>query len=398
MASPFFFIKKKDGSLRPVQDYRKLNSGTIKNEYPLPLIPELIDKLKGAKVFSKMDLRSGYNNVRIKEGDEWKAAFKTNQGLFEPLVMFFGLTNSPATFQAMMNNLLRDLIDAGKVVVYMDDILVFTATLEEHRAIVKEVLKRLKESDLFLKPEKCKFEVDSVDFLGLIVSHNQLRMDPVKIAGIREWPTPRRVKEVQSFLGFGNFYRRFIKDFSKIAKPLFTLTKKDQKWDWTTEAQSAFETLKTAFTSSPVLIMPNPDKPYRVEVDASEYATGGILQQLGDDGLWHPCAFVSKGLDETQRNYDIHDKELLAIIRALEDWRHYLEGAKHTVEIFTDHKNLEYFTKSQKLSRRQAQWALFLTRFDFTLTHVHLESSQAISSLISPSAKDTTPSTASSTG
>lgn len=294
MASPFFFVKKKDGKLRPVQDYRDLNKGTVKNEYPLPLIPELIDKLKGAKVFSKIDLRWGYNNVRIKEGDEWKGAFKTNRGLFEPLVMFFGLMNSPATFQAMMNTILKDLIDSGKVVVYMDDILIFTETLEEHRELVCQVLKRLRDHDLYAKPEKCVFEAESIEFLGLIISHNALRMDPVKVAGVVQWPTPRHVKDVQSFLGFGNFYRRFIEGFSKLARPLFDLTKKDQPWVWSPECQTAFEALKDAFTSSPVLIMPDAEKPYCVEVDASDYATGGILSQVSEDGQWHPVAFLSK--------------------------------------------------------------------------------------------------------
>ncbi len=288
MASPFFFVKKKDGKLRPVQDYRYLNSGTIKNEYPLPLIPELVDKLKGSRIFSKMDVRWGYNNVRIKEGDKWKAAFKTNLGLFEPTVMFFGLMNSPATFQAMMNEIFKDLIDTGKVIIYMDDILVFTATMEEHRRIVKQVLRRLEEHDLFLKPEKCFFERDSIEYLGLIISHDRLAMDPVKIAGIAEWPTPQKVKDVQAFLGFGNFYRRFIKDFSKTARPLFDLTRKDTPWLWTPTCQEAFDQLKDAFTSSPVLIMPDADKPYLVEVDASDFATGGILSQKGTDDQWHP--------------------------------------------------------------------------------------------------------------
>lgn len=311
MASPFFFVKKKDETLHPVQDYCELNKGTVKNEYLLPLIPELIDKLKKVHIFTKIDLRWGYNNVRMKQGHEWKGAFKTNRGLFEPLVMFFGLMNSPATFQAMMNSILKDLIDSGKVVVYMDDILIFTETLEEHRRLANEVLKRLKEHDLYAKPEKCVFEAESVEFLDLIISHDTLRMDPAKVAGIAEWPTPRRVKDIQSFLSFGNFYRQFIKNFSKIARPLFNLTKKDQKWIWSSEEQTAFQALKDVFTSAPVLLMPDTNKPYRVEADASDFATGATLYQQGNDGQWHPCAFISKSLNETQRNYDIHDKELL---------------------------------------------------------------------------------------
>ncbi|GLB43126.1 putative retrotransposable element tf2 155 kda protein type 1-like [Lyophyllum shimeji] len=209
MASPVFFIKKKDGSLRLVQDYRALNAITVKNRYPLPLISELINNLRGARYFTKLDVRWGYNNVRIKEGDEWKAAFRTNRGLFEPLVMFFGLTNSPATFQTMMNDIFRDLIAQGVVCVYLDDILIYTKTLEEHRRITRIVLDRLREHRLFLKPEKCEFERTEIEYLGLIISHGTASMDPVKVAGVAEWPVPKNKKEVQSFLGFTNFYRRF---------------------------------------------------------------------------------------------------------------------------------------------------------------------------------------------
>jgi hypothetical protein len=210
MASAFFFIKKKDGSLRPVQDYRKLNEMTIKNRYPLPLISELVNKLRGAKYFTKLDIQWGYNNVRIKEGDEWKAAFRTNRGLYEPLVIFFGLTNSPATFQTMMNDILRDLINEGKVIVYLDDILIFTEDLEEHRRLVRRVLQVLQDNRLYLKPEKCDFEKTEIEYLGVIISHNLMKMDPVKIKGVMEWPEPSTVKQVQAFLGFTNFYQRFI--------------------------------------------------------------------------------------------------------------------------------------------------------------------------------------------
>ena len=192
MASPFFFVKKKDGSLRPVQDYRKLNEMTVKNKYPLPLIQELVDKLKDSKVFTKMDIRWGYNNIRIKEGDEWKAAFRTNRGLFEPTVMFFGLTNSPATFQALMNHILKELIDEGHVIVYMDDILVFTDSIVEHRQIVHRVLDILKENNLYLKPEKCTFESQQVDYLGIIVGNGTVRMDPKKVEAVTNWPKPQK--------------------------------------------------------------------------------------------------------------------------------------------------------------------------------------------------------------
>ncbi len=204
----------------PIQDYCKLNEMTIKNRYPLPLISELIDKLHGAKYFTKLDVRWGYNNVRIREGDKEKAAFCMNRGLFEPTVMFFGLTNSPATFQWMMNDIFHNLIGEGKVTIYLDDILIFSKTLDEHRRIVKHVLQHLREDKLFLKAEKCEFEVLETEYLGVIVSEDSIRMDPVKIAGIAEWPMPHKKKELQLFLGFMNFYRKFIKNYSKVVRAL----------------------------------------------------------------------------------------------------------------------------------------------------------------------------------
>jgi len=370
MASPVFFIKKKDGSLRLVQDYRALNDITVKNKYPLPLISELVNKLQGAKYFTKLDVRWGFNNVRMKVGDEWKAAFRTNRGLYEPLVMFFGLTNSPATFQTMMNSIFDDLISEGVVVVYLDDILIFTKTLEEHREVVRKVLALLEKHNLFLKPEKCDFEQTSVEYLGVVISQNSVKMDPAKVAGVAEWPTPTTKKEVQSFLGFTNFYRRFIEGFSHHARPLFNLTKNDVQFRWSSDEQSAFDTLKEKITSTPILILPDNSKPFRIEADSSDFATGAVLsQQSPEDKKWHPVAFLSKSLSPVERNYEIHDKEMLAIIRALEEWRHFVEGAEHPFEIWTDHKNLEYFMTAKKLNRRQARWSLLLARFDFLLHH-----------------------------
>jgi len=206
MAAPVFFVKKKDGKLCLVQDYHALNAMTMKNKYPLPLILELIAKLRGAKYFTKLDVRWGFNNVWIKEGDEWKATFRTNRGLYEPLVMFFGPTNSPATFQTMMDDIFEDLISEGVVVVYLDDILIFTETLEEHRKITCSVLELLEKHKLYLRPNKCEFEKTTIEYLGVIISHNSIAMDPVKITGVTEWPAPTNKKEVQSFLRFTNFY------------------------------------------------------------------------------------------------------------------------------------------------------------------------------------------------
>ena len=265
-----------------------------------------------------------------------------------------------------MNNIFRDLIISNQVAVYLDDILIYSKTLEEHREVVKQVLHRLAENDLYLKPEKCEFDKTKTEFLGLIISQGNIEMDPIKIKGVSDWPTPKKLKDVQAFMGFANFYRRFIKDFSEIARPMNNLTKKNTTWEWGEKQEKAFQYLKLRFTEAPVLKMPDPNKPYKLECDASNFATRVILsQQYGEN--WHPVAYHSKSFNETERNYEIHDKELAAIIKALEDWRHYLEGQGIPLEIWTDHKNLEYFMKAQNLTRRQARWALFLSRFNFVL-------------------------------
>jgi hypothetical protein len=283
--------------------------------------------------------------------------------------MFFGLTNSPATFQAMMNERFKDLIAEGVVVVYMDDILIFTKTLEEHHQVVQRVLQILTNNDLYLKPEKCLFEQESIEFLGLIILHDHVGMDPVKVDGILAWPAPHNVKEVQSFVGFCNFYRRFIKDFSNTAQPLHNLTTKDKVWEWSDACQTVFDTLKQQFASSPILVIPDPTKPYCIECNASDYATGAILSQQSGDNLWHPVAYLLKAMTTAERNYDIHDKELLAVVHAFDTWRHYLEGTTHSIDIFSDHSNLTYFTEAQKLNRRQARWSILLTRFEFRILH-----------------------------
>jgi len=205
-----FFIKKKNGLLWLVQDYRVLNAMTIKNRYPLPLISELVSQLCRARYFTKLDVQWGFNNVRIKPRDEWKTAFHTNRGLFEPLMIFFGMTNSPATFQTMMNDIFRTLIAEGIVVVYLDDILIFTRTEEEHERVVQRVLEVLAEHKLFLCPEKCEFHQKEIEYLGLVISENKVAIDPVKVAGVHDWPTPENWINVQAFIGFVNFYCRFI--------------------------------------------------------------------------------------------------------------------------------------------------------------------------------------------
>jgi len=330
----------------------------------------LIESLSKASIFTKIDLRWGYNNVRIKEGDEWKTAFITRRGLFEATVMYFGFSNAPVTFQSIMNDILGDLIRIRLVMVYLDDILIFGTCLKEHRRLVKEVLKRLQFNDLYAKAEKCFFEQSSIKYLGVIILENKVQMDEEKLSGVLEWPVLTKVKQVQAFLGFVNFYHRFIENFAKISKPLSDLTKKDCIWNWGVEQQNAFEALKKTFTTAPVLRIPNDKDPFKLSTNTSNFATGAVLSQKDmQTNLWHPVAFFSKSLDVHERNYEIYDKELLAVIWGLEKYRYYLEGHLHKIEIWSDYQNLTFFRIAQKLTRRQARWALFMTHLDFVLYH-----------------------------
>ena len=231
--APVFFVGKKNSKKRMVQDYRYLNEWTIKNNYPLPLISDVVENISMKRVFTKMDLRWDYNNVQIKEGDKWKAAFITPEGSFEPMVMFFGLTNSPATFQTMMNELFRDLINTGKVVTFIDDVIIGMESEEGHDELVVEVIKRLEENNLYMKPEKYKWKVREVGFLGVVIGADGIKMEEEKMKGVLDWLTSKCVKDVQKFLELMNYYRRFIKGFASIARPLHDMVKKDQKWDWT---------------------------------------------------------------------------------------------------------------------------------------------------------------------
>jgi len=365
-----FFVGKKDGKKQMVQDYRYLNEWTRKNNYPLSLISDVLENIGMKKVFTKMDLTWGYNNMRIKKGDEWKAAFTTLEGSFELTVTFFGLTNSLATFQAIMNKLLRDLINTEKVAIFIDDVIIGTEIEEWHNEIVAEVIRRLEENDLYVKLEKCKWKVREVKFLGVVIGPDGIKMEKEKMKGVLEWLTPKCVKDVQKFLGLANYYCRFIQGFASIVRPLYDMVKKDKKWEWMEKQERAFRELEKRFTEEPVLAAPDLDKKMRMEVNASDYATGGVLSMKGEDGKWRPVTFLSKSLNETERNYEIHDKEMLVIISRLESWKHLLEGVQFKFEIWTDHKNLEYFIKVQKLNWRQARWALYLSQFDFTLKHV----------------------------
>ena len=259
--------------------------------------------------------------------------FSMLEGSFEPTVMFFGLTNSPAMFQAIMNDLSRDLVVEEKVAVFIDDVMVAMETEEGHNEIVEKVLRRLEENDLFVKPEKCVWKIREVGFLGVIIRENRVRMEKEKVQRVIEWPVPKSMKDVQKFLELANYYRQFVKDFAKIVRPLHEMMKKENKWSWGEKQQKAFEELKERFMTEPVLVTPDLDKEMRVEADVSDFATGGVLSMKYEDEKWRPVAYISKSLNEAERNYEIHDKKMLAIIRCLEAWKHFLEEAKDQFEI-----------------------------------------------------------------
>ncbi|KAI2646606.1 Transposon Tf2-6 polyprotein [Labeo rohita] len=353
----FFFVKKKDGGLRPCIDYRALNEVTVKYRYD-------------QHATTKLDLRSAYNLIRIREGDEWKTAFSTTSGHYEYRVMPFGLANSPSYFQAFVNEVFRDMLNRW-VIVYIDDILIFSNTYADHVQHVRAVLQRLIQHKLYAKEEKCQFHQERVSFLGYIISPEGVAMDDTKVTAVRNWPRPKTLKELQRFLGFSNFYRRFIRHFSTLAAPLTSMVKKGEtRLNWSPDALQAFLDLRQRFTSAPILRHPDPQQPFIVEVDASSTGVGAVLsQRQGQPSKTFPCAFYSHKLSPAERNYDVGNRELLAIKLALEEWRHWLEGARHPFTILTDHKNLEYLRAAKVLNHRQARWSLFFTRFNFIINY-----------------------------
>ncbi|QRW27793.1 Retrotransposable element Tf2 protein [Rhizoctonia solani] len=304
-----------------------------------------------AKVFTRLDLQWGYNNVQVKEGDEWKTAFRTKYGLYKSLVMTFGLTNAPAAFQHFMNELFKDLLDVC-VIIYLDDILIYSKDDASHTQHVHKVLWRLMENQLFCKAFKCTFHITSVEYLGIIVSDKGFSLDKLKIQAIQEWPVPTKVKEVQLFLG-----------------PLHNLVKKEAPWKWDAKEQEAFQGLKDAITKAPVLCHTDPAKPYFLETDASSAALGSILSQQQEDGQLHPLGFLSESFKGAEQNYNMHDKELLAIIRSFEYWQIFLEGTAHPMTVFTDHWNLEYWKESRTFNCHHAQWHLLLAGYNFQIVY-----------------------------
>ena len=373
--APLMFVSKPDGSLRPVIDYRKLNTKTEKQRVHMPLIGQLLDQLQGATVFTGLDLASGYHQIPIRAEDIPKTQFVTPFGSYSYKVLPMGLCNAPSTFQALMNKLFREHLGfpctstnpSGTgaserfVLIYLDDIIVFSKSKEEHAIHMEKVLKILDDADLYISLKKCDFEKSELKFLGHLVGKDGIKVDPAKTEVIKHWPVPTSISAVRSFCGLANYFRKFLQGYSSMVAPLTNLTRTDVKFDWTAECQEAFEMVKHSLTNAPVLAMPDYTEPFELEVicDASIKGIGAVLLQHGK-----PIAFESKKLTQTETNWMTGDQELWAVVHALKTWRCYLEGIPF--KVITDHNPNTHLQTVSSLSRRQARWAEYLQRFQFT--------------------------------
>ena len=366
LAAPFFFVWKKDGTWQPVIDYRKLNNITIKDSFPLPRIDETLEQMHGAKIFSKFNLKMGYNQLSIKKEDCWKTAFMTPDGPFVINVMTFGFANTLAYFQQWMSKVLQPV--AGQCMEnYLDDTATHHNNMDKCIQTNLAVLDCFEWEGIFLNASKCKFHQEQMNFLGVDISAKGFEMEKLKVEAIEEWKPPKNVQGVREFIGFCNFYCWFIKSFSKIACPLHDLTKVGQLWTWGEKEQYAFETLKQMVCKSPVLIHTNPEKKFQMETNMSSYTYGAVLSQKAEDKKHHPVAFYSKSMNPTKWNYGISNKEALPIIKGLQHWRHWLEGTREPIWIITDHHNLEYFKNPHPLNRQQLRWWEQLTHYNYEI-------------------------------
>jgi len=360
-AMSVILVPKKDGTWRMCIDCRAINNITIKYRNPIPRLDDLLDELHGATIFSKINLKSGYNQIRIKEGDEWKTSFKTKFGLYEWLVMPFSLTNAPSTFMMLMHHVLREFL--GKfVAVYFDDILIYSLSKEEHVHHLRSVLEILRKESLFANMEKCIFGMDHVIFLGFKINQHGVHVDQEKVTAIKEWPTPKNVSEVRSFHRLASFYRRFVPNFSTIAAPLNELVKKGVDFKWGIDQTKAFETLKEKLIKAPLLALPNFSKTFEIECDASNVGIGVVLLQEG-----HPIAYFIEKLKGSHLNYSTYDKELYALLRTLQTWQHYLLSKEFVIH--SDHESLNFLKSQGKLNKRHARWVEFLEQFPYVIKH-----------------------------
>ena len=365
-SSPVLFALKSNGDLRFCVDYWKLNALTKQNRYPLPLIEEVIGKILNCKHLTCLDIIAAFNKLRMHPESEDLTTFITALGSYKYRVLPFGLTNGPSSFQHYINDSLWDYLN-DFCQAYLDDILIYSKTRKEHQIHTKLVLQRLCEAGLQVDIKKCEFDVTETVFLGVIISGEGLRMDPNKVKAVMDWSVPTNLKEVQGFVGFANFYRRFIKDFSKITKPLVSLTKKDTPFVWNEACTEAFQALKQAMTEAPVLRHFDSACQAILETDASDLVTGGILSQYNKENVLHPVAFYSKRMIPAECNYHIYDKELLAIICYFEHWRPELEHTDLLIQVFTDHQALKTFMENKELTWCQARYLNILSEFNFQI-------------------------------
>ena len=373
-----FFVGKKDSEeLRPVMDYHELNKWTERDNNPLPNIRTALENLQEGELYSKFDLRWGYKNLRIKEEDQTKATFKTTFGTYIPQVTYFGLTNTPPTFQRVIHQDLQPILQKypQEVGNYLDDIWIVTKKDEkgraQHKKITHKLLELLEEKSYFLKLSKSQFETEDMDLLGWRVKNGEIRIDPDKIAGLKDWPCKlKNIKQVCSVLGILGYQRPFIQGFAKLARPLTELTKKDKNFEWTQECRTALDALINIVMSEPVLKCPNPEKPFKLEVDASAFAIGAILFQQDENGKQREIGYYLKALNEMERNYNIWDREFMSVIFGLRNWRHLLVGSPHQVTVYMDHANLQYYQHLQKINRWVARYISTLADYNLELKHL----------------------------
>jgi transposase InsO family protein len=367
-ASPTLFVKKPNGSLRFCVDFRKLNLLSRKDRYPLPLIDETLARISQAKIFTKLDIRQAFHRIRIHPDSEELTTFRTRYGAYKYKVLPFGLTNGPATYQRYMNDVLFDYLD-DFCTAYLDDILIYSDDPLTHYEHVNKVLQRLRDAGLQADIRKCEFGVTRTKYLGFIISTDGIEVDPEKTDVIRHWEEPRTVKGIQSFLGFCNFYRRFIRDYGILSKPLSRLTKADVRFQFDETCRSAFQELKRRLTEAPILRHYDYALETMLETDASDGVIAGVLSQLHPDGNWYPVGYFSKSMASAELNYQIHDKEMLAIVRSFGHWRPELQGSSQQIKVYTDHKALEYFMTTKQLNSRQARWAELLAEYSFMIMY-----------------------------